>query len=283
MSYNNPDASGETIANQNGLTDNDEQDEGEGGDRVVEDGDDLLLPPIQVSFDILSDTNNDGDSSSSTMVEDGDAIKGSGSEADAEGFSSFSDRPGGSAQDDAEEEQEGPNPQNEGDVSSTAMVEDGDEIKSHGSEAEAEGFSSFNRPGGGAQDDGEEEEDQEGSVSTLATTSITDQEVSTTSTEAIDGEFPTATTNSTNTEVVQNWEINPSGRTSAIAAVGLISIVSLGSILFVSVGLFLHAKRSKNEAAAAAALAGGTAANNVVEDGSVDLSSVWSANEDGGV
>ena len=213
--------SGDTIANLNGLN-----------------NDDDLLPPIQVSFDILFDNNDKGDSSS--LVEDGDAIKGHGSESKEDAFSSFTDR-----------------------------------------------------PGRGQDDDNEEEE--EGSDSTLATTTTTaDQEVSTTSTETINGEFPTTTTttttttNSTNVEVLNNWEINPIGRTSAIAAAGLISLVSFGSVLFVSVGVYIHAKRSKTAAtaAAAAALAGGAAANNNennVEDGSVDASSIWSANEGGDV
>jgi len=226
--------SGDTIANLNGL--DDEEDEGEGGGDREEDGDndDDLLPPIQVSFDILFDNNDKGGSSS--LVEDGDAIKGHGSESEEDAFSSFTDR-----------------------------------------------------PGRGQDDDNEEEE---GSDSTLATTTTTaDQEVSTTSTETINGEFPTTTTtNSTNIEVSNKWEINPIGRTSAIAAAGLISLVSFGSVLFVSVGVYIHAKRSKTAAtaaaAAAAALAGGAAANNNennVEDGSVDASSIWSANEGGDV
>ena len=198
------------FANQYGMHDDGGEAEG--------DNDEDVAAPVQagISFDILFDNNNNNadSSSSSAMTEDGDAIQGEGSDAEAQEFSSFNDRI------DNEEE------------------------------------------GGG------------GSASTLATS--TNQEVST---ESIDG-FPTTTTpNSTNIEVLKKWEIKPSGRTSAIAAAGVISLVSLGSVFFVTVGLIIHAKQSKRAAAVAGAAANN---NNSVEDSSVDASSIWSANEGGG-
>eukprot|EP00985_Skeletonema_marinoi_P032582 scaffold39186_cov134-Skeletonema_marinoi.AAC.2 len=205
-------ASGD-FANQYGMHDNGGEAEG--------DNDEDVAAPVQagISFDILFDNNNNNNnnadsSSSSAMTEDGDAIQGEGSDAEALEFSSFNDR--------IDNEEEG---------------------------------------GGG------------GSASTLATS--TNQEVST---ESIDG-FPTTTTpNSTNIEVLKKWEIKPSGRTSAIAAAGVISLVSLGSVFFVTVGLIIHAKQSKRAAAVAGAAANN---NNSVEDSSVDAS-IWSANEGGG-
>jgi len=202
-------ASGD-FANQYGMHDNGGEAEG--------DNDEDVAAPIQagISFDILFDNNNNNadSSSSSAMTEDGDAIQGEGSDAEAQEFSSFNDR-------------------------------------------------IDNEEGGGGG----------GSASTLATS--TNQEVST---ESIDG-FPTTTTpNSTNIEVLKKWEIKPSGRTSAIAAAGVISLVSLGSVFFVTVGLIIHAKQSKRAVAGAAA----NNNNNSVEDSSVDASSIWSANEGGG-
>ncbi|KAK1740115.1 hypothetical protein QTG54_009065 [Skeletonema marinoi] len=200
-------ASGD-FANQYGMHDNGGEAEG--------DNDEDVAAPVQagISFDILFDNNNNNadSSSSSAMTEDGDAIQGEGSDAEALEFSSFNDRI-------------------------------------------------------------DNEEEGGGSASTLATS--TNQEVST---ESIDG-FPTTTPNSTNIEVLKKWEIKPSGRTSAIAAAGVISLVSLGSVFFVTVGLIIHAKQSKRAAAVAGAAANN---NNGVEDSSVDASSIWSANEGGG-
>jgi len=129
-------------------------------------------------------------------------------------------------------------------------TENGEAIQGEGSEAEAQDLSDDEEGGGGPD-----------SNSTLATS--TNQEVSTTSTESIDGDYPTTTApNSTSIAVQKNIEavkkeegIKSSGRTAAIAAAGIISLVTFGSILFVTVGLFIQAKESKRAAAKAAAAA----------------------------
>eukprot|EP00577_Skeletonema_sp_RCC1716_P020624 CAMPEP_0113382030 /NCGR_PEP_ID=MMETSP0013_2-20120614/5621_1 /TAXON_ID=2843 ORGANISM="Skeletonema costatum, Strain 1716" /NCGR_SAMPLE_ID=MMETSP0013_2 /ASSEMBLY_ACC=CAM_ASM_000158 /LENGTH=300 /DNA_ID=CAMNT_0000264503 /DNA_START=148 /DNA_END=1050 /DNA_ORIENTATION=- /assembly_acc=CAM_ASM_000158 len=126
-------------------------------------------------------------------------------------------------------------------------TENGEAIQGEGSEAEAQDLSDEEEGGGGPD----------------SNSTSTNQEVSTTSTESIDGEYPTTTApNSTSIAVQKSIEavkkeeaIKSSGRTAAIAAAGIISLVSFGSILFATEGLFIQAKESKRFVAAAAAAA----------------------------
>eukprot|EP00985_Skeletonema_marinoi_P023830 scaffold16085_cov127-Skeletonema_marinoi.AAC.9 len=126
-------------------------------------------------------------------------------------------------------------------------TENGEAIQGEGSEAEAQDLSDEEEGGGGPD----------------SNSTSTNQEVSTTSTESIDGEYPTTTApNSTSIAVQKSIEavkkeegIKSSGRTAAIAAAGIISLVSFGSILFATEGVFIQAKERKRFVAAAAAAA----------------------------
>eukprot|EP00577_Skeletonema_sp_RCC1716_P017274 CAMPEP_0113424116 /NCGR_PEP_ID=MMETSP0013_2-20120614/29410_1 /TAXON_ID=2843 ORGANISM="Skeletonema costatum, Strain 1716" /NCGR_SAMPLE_ID=MMETSP0013_2 /ASSEMBLY_ACC=CAM_ASM_000158 /LENGTH=289 /DNA_ID=CAMNT_0000312081 /DNA_START=101 /DNA_END=970 /DNA_ORIENTATION=+ /assembly_acc=CAM_ASM_000158 len=116
-------------------------------------------------------------------------------------------------------------------------TENGEAIQGEGSEAEAQDLSDEEEGGGGPD----------------SNSTSTNQEVSTTSTESIDGEYLTTTApNSTSIAVQKSIEavkkeeaIKSSGRTAAIAAAGIISLVSFGSILFATEGLFIQRKKAR--------------------------------------
>ena len=109
-------------------------------------------------------------------------------------------------------------------------------------------------------------------VTTGGDTAAATISISTTTEIMNDEDAPTTTENLINNEA--KTQLQP-GRAMAIAASGMITLISVGSVLFVTIGLFMHARRNKSGAMLTAA------ADNNAEDASDDSSSIWSANEGG--
>ena len=148
--------------------------------------------------------------------------------------------------------------------SSGMMEEDGNAVMGEGSEAKAEGLSPYN--------DRNEEAEGGGSASILGDGAAPNNQMTTTTTETElidDGGASPTTQNNTN---VFN-KLQPNGRSTGAA---VISLVSLGSIVVLSIGLYAHTKQTKKGAAGAAA-----PDNNVEGAEEVDdMASIWSASEE---